>query len=166
MERIGIFCADESELAPFLRRLEREEVRQAVMLPFTLGRLEGCPVALVAGGVGKVNAAIAAQQLISLCGAKAVIDAGAAGGLRDSLAPFDTVVAEQVAYHDVAEEILTESHPHLPTIWMRPDPRLLEAARRGLASQPFPGRKVVFGRCITGEAFIAGPERLALQRGL
>lgn len=80
MERIGIFCADESELAPFLRRLEREEVRQAVMLPFTLGRLEGCPVALVAGGVGKVNAAIAAQQLISLCGAKAVIDAGAAGG--------------------------------------------------------------------------------------
>ena len=36
MERIGIFCADESELAPFLRRLEREEVRQAVMLPFTL----------------------------------------------------------------------------------------------------------------------------------
>ena len=32
------------------------------MLPFTLGRLEGCPVALVAGGVGKVNAAIAAQQ--------------------------------------------------------------------------------------------------------
>ena len=52
MERIGIFCADESELAPFLRRLEREEVRQAVMLPFTLGRLEGCPVALVAGGVG------------------------------------------------------------------------------------------------------------------
>lgn len=62
MERIGIFCADESELAPFLRRLEREEVRQAVMLPFTLGRLEGCPVALVAGGVGKVNAAIAAQQ--------------------------------------------------------------------------------------------------------
>ena len=118
--------------------------------------LEGCPVALVAGGVGKVNAAIAVQQLISLCGAKAVIDAGAAGGLRDSLAPFDTVVAEQVAYHDVAEEILTESHPHLPTIWMRPDPRLLEAARRGLASQPFPGRKVVFGRCITGEAFIAG----------
>lgn len=166
MERIGIFCADESELAPFLRRLEREEVRQAVMLPFTLGRLEGCPVALVAGGVGKVNAAIAVQQLISLCGAKAVIDAGAAGGLRDSLAPFDTVVAEQVAYHDVAEEILTESHPHLPTIWMRPDPRLLEAARRGLASQPFPGRKVVFGRCITGEAFIAGPERLALQRAL
>ena len=53
MERIGIFCADESELEPFLRRLEREEVRQAVMLPFTLGRLEGCPVALVAGGVGK-----------------------------------------------------------------------------------------------------------------
>ena len=93
MERIGIFCADESELAPFLRRLEREEVRQAVMLPFTLGRLEGCPVALVAGGVGKVNAAIAAQQLISLCGAKAVIDAGAAGGLRDSLASFDTLVA-------------------------------------------------------------------------
>ena len=86
------------------------------------------------------------------------------GGLRDSLAPFDTVVAEQVAYHDVAEEILTESHPHLPTIWMRTDPRLMEAARRGLASQPFPGRKVVFGRCITGEAFIAGPERLALQR--
>lgn len=64
----------------------------------------------------------------------------------------------------MAEEILTESHPHLSTIWMRTDPRLLEAARRGLASQPFPGRKVVFGRCITGEAFIAGPERLALQR--
>lgn len=172
MERkIGIFCASDEELAPFLARMEETGTRKKAMLEFHEGTLLGLPVVAVYGGVCKVNAAVAVQLLIDLCGVTAVVDAGTAGGLDDSLRVFDTVVAEETAYHDVAEDILTEYHPWMPSVWMPSDPGLLEAARRAAARPELPGssahaqtpgepaRRILFGRCVTGEQFIEGPVR-------
>ena len=156
--KIGILCAADSELAPFLPMLENTAAAERGMLRCWEGTLEGVPAAALFSGVCKVNAAIAAQTLICACRCDAVINAGTAGGIDRRLAVFDTVVSTETAYHDVGEDLLTDFYPWLPSAWFPCDPGLLALARRA-AGQLEPGRRVFFGRVVTGEHFVEGEER-------
>ena len=162
MKRIGILCACEDELAPFLPHLATERTVCRARLRFSIGQIGSVPVAAVFSGVCRVNAAVAAQLLIDDCGVGAVINSGTAGGIAADVRLFDTVVSTQAAYHDVSEGILTEFHPRLPSIWFAADPALLAAARRAAEGKPW----VRFGRTVTGEAFIADENRAALSARL
>ena len=153
--RIGILCAGDRELAPFLPMLTEDAVEETALLSFHAGYLAETAVIAVYSGVCKVNAAIAAQLLISKYRCDAIINAGTAGGMDASLNVFDTVVSTEVAHHDVAAHILTEFHPWLKTPWFPADERLLAAARsaaEGMAD-------VRFGRMATGESFITDEGR-------
>lgn len=52
-------------------------------------------------GIGKVNAAAAAQSVIDSIRPDFIISAGVAGGLKDFLEQGDVVVGSRYAYHDV-----------------------------------------------------------------
>ena len=80
--------------------------------------------------------------------------------MSPALGLFETAVTTECAYHDVAEAILTESHPRLPSVWFASDPDLLAACRR--AAERAPGR-VHFGRTVTGEAFITDEGRAEIN---
>lgn len=101
--KIGILCAGDDELAPFLPLIENRTETRKAMLTIYEGEISGVPAAVLFSGVCKVNAAVAAQILIDSYGAQAIINAGTAGALEESLAPFDTAVGTETAYHDVAE---------------------------------------------------------------
>ena len=73
--KIGILCAGDSELAPFLPHLEHVRTSEKALLKFYEGTLCGLPAVLLYSGVCKVNAAIAAQLLIDTYRADAVINA-------------------------------------------------------------------------------------------
>ena len=93
------------------------------------------------------------------------LHSGRIGGLQTVLAAtgmckVNAALATECAYHDVAEAILTESHPHLPSVWFASDPDLLAACRR--AAERAPGR-VLFGRTVTGEAFITDEGRAEIN---
>lgn len=153
--RIGILCAGDRELAPFLPLMAETAVSEKAMLTFHEGYLAGMEVVAVYSGVCKVNAAVAAQLLVDVYRCDAVINAGTAGAMDAGLRVFDTVVGTEAAYHDVAEHILTGFHPWMADGYFRADARLLTAARRaaeGLA-------RVRFGRMVTGEQFIADEGR-------
>lgn len=155
MNKIGILCAGDDELAPFLPEIEGCETVRKAMLTFYCGKIAGMEAVALYSGVCKVNAAVAAQLLIDHFGVEAILNAGTAGALDPSLRVFDTVVSTESAYHDVAADILTEFHPWLPDVWFRADEKLLAAARR--AAQ---GREDVrFGRMVSGEQFINGEQR-------
>ena len=111
LPKIGILCAGDDELAPFLPLLDRRSVRRQAMLTIHEGGIASVPAAALYSGVCKVNAAIAAQVLIDSCRVEAIINAGTAGGIDPSISIFDTVISTETAYHDVAEDILTEFHP-------------------------------------------------------
>lgn len=128
------------------------------MLTFYEGEMCGVPVTALYSGVCKVNAAVAAQLLIDVFHVDAVINAGAAGGMDPALQIFDTVVCTQAAYHDVAEDILTEFHPWMPSVYFPADEGLLAAAHAA-AEQWRQGGRVFFGRIVSGEQFIAGGRR-------
>lgn len=68
---------------------------------FHSGVLHGQPVVLALSGIGKVAAATTATLLIERLGAKRIVFTGVAGGLGDSVAVGDVVVARSYLQHDL-----------------------------------------------------------------
>ena len=155
--KIGIVCAAEKELAPFLPQIEDIKISEKAMLTFYEGRIGGTEVAALVSGVCKVNAAIAAQLLIDSFGVTAIINSGTAGGMDAKLRVYDTVIATECGYHDVAEKILTEYHPHMKTVFFESSPYLLNLSRNAVKKLGL--QNVYFGRMVTGETFIADEGR-------
>ena len=156
MKKIGILCASDTELEPFLDYIEVEKTVEKAMLKFYKGSIGEHPVVAVYSGVCKVNAAIGAQILIDDFQVTHMINAGTAGGMDESVQLFDTVVSQQMMYHDVAEDILTEFHPWLKENYFCADENLLLAARQYSSQTSFP---MLFGRMVTGEQFIEEDKR-------
>ena len=163
MKKIGIVCASDSELEPILRRMKIMQVSEHAMLHFHEGWLGDVPAVAGYSGVGKVNAAVAAQVLIDRFSVDAMVCGGTAGGIADRVKVFDTVISEQIAYHDMAEDILTEFHPWLKSVWLDADRVLLCAAEAYSQTVSDP---ILFGRTVTGETFVEGAERAELQSRL
>lgn len=153
---VGIVCASDTELAPFLERMRVSATTNRAMLEFRNGTIGATNVVAVYSGVCKVNATIATQLLIDTFRVDAVINAGTAGGMREDVKLFDTIVAEQTAYHDVAHGVLTEFHPWLPSVYFQADETLLDAARKHSIVSDHP---VLFGSIVTGEQFVEGDKR-------
>lgn len=156
MRKVGILCAGDTELAPFLRAMEDGRVTEKAMLRFYEGKIAGIPAAAVYSGVCKVNAAVAAELLIEVFGVDAVINAGTAGGVGPGIRLFDTVIAERSVYHDVAGDILTEFHPWAPSAYFPSGEKLLSAARRYGETAAVP---ILFGTVATGEIFVENKDR-------
>lgn len=151
--KIGIICASDSELEPFLALLEDDRISEKAMLKVHEGKISGVEAAAVFCGVCKVNAAVASQILIDCYNVDMIINAGTAGGMRKDIKIFDSVISEEAIYHDVNEEILTGFHPWMKTPVFKADERLLELSRKA-AKNRLSGGNVYWGRIVTGEAFI------------
>lgn len=160
--KIGIVCAAEAELAPFLPQIEGIKISEKAMLKFYEGSIGSTEVAAVVSGVCKVNAAIAAQILIDGFGVTAVINSGTAGGMDAKLRIYDTIAATECCYHDVAENILTEYHPWMKTAFFESSPWLLELCQNAVKKLGL--RNVYFGRMVTGEAFITDEGREEIMK--
>ena len=156
--KIGIICASENELAPFLDDFQEHSVVEKAKLKIYIGKIGEHDVVLLYCGVCKVNAAIAAQIVIDDFNVDAIINAGVAGGMDSRLGILDTVVSTEVAYHDVASEILTEYHPWMKSVFFAADENLLKIAKN-VAERIQTKGKIYFGRMVTGEAFISDDGR-------
>lgn len=155
----GILCATWGETIPFIRRMKvRREVRRGPR-SFFEGVLGGIEVVVACAGVGKVNAAMATQQLIDIYPVWGVANAGAAGAATDDLGLFDIVVSAECVHHDVPGFVLPDSYPYYDGEVFFADEALLEAARKALDAwrRPF-----AFGRTATGECFVDDSNREAI----
>ena len=151
--KVGIICAGDSELDPFLNPIHNCHITEKAMLKFYEGEINNIPVVVLYSGVCKVNAAVAAQILIDSYSVTTIISAGTAGGMEKTIKIFDTVISTQLAYHDVADDILVEFHPWLPSIYFNADEKLLAAAKKIVQNQAV-NHPVIFGKMVTGESFI------------
>lgn len=160
--RVGIICAGDREVAPFLPMIDRCQITEKAMLKFYEGQINGVDIVTLFSGVCKVNAAVATQILIDKYGVNIIINAGTAGGMNEDLNIFDSVISTEVAYHDVAPNILTEFHPWLETVYFKADPKLLKLSRQAVDNLDVEG-KIYWGRMVTGEMFIADEGRKAIN---
>ena len=151
--KFGIVCAGDEELAPFLPMMDHCKVVEKARLKFYEGQIDGTEVVALFSGVCKVNAAIASQILIDIFDVNAIINSGTAGGMDPRLKIFNTVISTEVCYHDVAQDILTEFHPWMKSVFFEADQKLIELSKATVEKTKLPG-KVFWGRMVTGESFI------------
>lgn len=148
--KIGIICAGDSELEPFLPHIDNMKTTEKTLLKFYHGTIFGTSIIALYSGVCKVNAAIATQILIDTYHVDVIINAGTAGGMDKNVNLFDTIISTQVAYHDVDDGILTEFHPWMENIYFNADETLLSVAHKIAKNNS----NIHFGRMVTGEKFI------------
>ena len=161
--KIGIICAGDEELSPFLPLIKDCKTVEKAMLKFHIGRIAGMEIAALFSGVCKVNAAIGSQLLIDVFGADMIINSGTAGGMEPDLEIFDTVISTEVCYHDVAQDILTEFHPWMESVFFAADSKLISLSRTAVEKIKSAG-KVIWGRMATGESFITDEGRLRINQ--
>src|SRR5437773_6937701 len=92
---IAILVAVRQELKPILRRADTDLVVRQEHLDFHEGTLAGQPVALLALGIGKECARIAAEMTIRCYRPDLVISAGFGGGLTDDVRDGDIVIGTE-----------------------------------------------------------------------
>jgi adenosylhomocysteine nucleosidase len=70
----------------------------------------------------------------------------------------DTVISTEIAYHDVEAGILIEYHPWMDNIYFTADNTLVDLCKKVIEENQF-SQKILFGRIVTGEAFISDSGR-------
>ena len=93
---IAILVAVKQELKPILRLADARHIIRQEHLDFYEGTLAGQPVALLALGVGKECARIAAEMTIKCYRPDLIISAGFGGALQDHIQTGDMVVGSEV----------------------------------------------------------------------
>ena len=160
---VGIVCAGDREVAPFIPLIRGAQTSRKAMLTFYEGKIEGVSVVALYSGVCKVNAAIATQILIDTYECDLILNAGTAGGMAADVGVFDTIVSTEAAYHDVAQGILTEFHPWMQSVYFQANPQLLSVAQKAV-KHIRTERRIWFGRMVTGEKFIEDDQRSEINR--
>lgn len=96
--KIGVIAAMDKELV----RLQALMPDACEIAPgICRGTIGANTVVMCGSGIGKVNAALAAQRLIGACAPDCVVSTGVAGGLNPELESKDVVASTEVVYHDV-----------------------------------------------------------------
>lgn len=152
--RIGIIGPSEDEIIPFIEKIQNKKVDSIAMLKFHSGQFNNIDVVALYCGVCKVNSAIATQILIDKFNVTHIIVTGVAGAIDSILNIGDTVISTEVSYHDVSDDILTEYHPWMESIYFKCDSELTRLSKVAIEENIF-SQKVYFGKIVTGEAFIS-----------
>jgi len=162
--KIGIICAVDTELKPFLSHIQNCKTSKKAMLTIYEGTIGNVEIVTLFCGVGKTNAAIATQILIDTYGANVIINSGTAGGMNTDLDLFDTVICTEAIHHDVHEGILTQFQPWMPSASIKACEILLETSKKAVVKLNREN-KVYYGKMVTGEKFIEddGREEIMTQ---
>ncbi len=98
--KLGIIGAMDIEVATMKEKMENSVQTVIADMEFCEGSLRGLPAVVVKCGVGKVNAAMCAQALISNFAVTHLVNTGIAGSLSAALDIGDLVVSRDVMHHD------------------------------------------------------------------
>lgn len=98
---LGIIGAMDVEVDSIKSELENITIENIAGTQFYKGSINGKEVVVVKCGIGKVNAAMCAQILISVFGVSAVVNTGVAGSLNNDINICDIVVSTSAIEHDM-----------------------------------------------------------------
>lgn len=98
---IGIIVAMSSEQKQLAKELTDKSERQIGNFAYLIGKGEKNTFILMQAGIGKVNAAVGAMELIHNFHPDCIISTGVAGGIDACLNVMDVVASEEIVYHDV-----------------------------------------------------------------
>ncbi len=160
MKKYGIIGAMDEEIEILKSEMEITETKKIANMEFYVGTLENQQIILVRCGIGKVNAAVCTQILISQLGATSIINTGVAGAIHDDLNVLDVVISTDVQQHDF--DVTGFGYPigEIPRMdksIFPADELLVKLANEG-ASEILENSKVLMGRIVTGDVFVSSSE--------
>ena len=159
MKKIGLIVAMDKEFAQLRTLLDEAYTEQHNHKDFVIGTLEGTTVILQQCGIGKVNSAIGAVEMIDCYHPDLLISTGVAGGADISLNPLDVVVASSCAYHDAycGQEVAYGQIIGMPPRFKAP----ASLVEKALALRAPEGVKIKSGLTVSGEWFVDSREKIA-----
>ena len=136
-----------------------KELRQLKQL------FEGMDVMVQKCGIGKVNAALGAQRMISEFHPDVIISSGCAGGNGDDINVQDVIVSSELSYHDVYCGTAIDNSTKYGQVQgmpssFEPSPWLLQKALSLNC-----GVKVHAGLIVTGDWFVDSREKMCEMIG-
>lgn len=163
---IGIIGAMNEEIIELQSVMENISEEKIGNLVFFRGRLKGKNVILVEGGIGKVNAAICATLMKSHFNVDTLLFTGVAGGVNSKINIGDIVVGTDLVEHDfdtTAFGYELGQIPRMAEYRFKADERLRNIAYT-VAVEAFGKERVWEGRIISGDQFVASPEKIKWLR--
>ena len=154
--KLGIIGAMDVEVATLKAKMENIAVQTHAASAYYEGTLEGTPAVVVQCGVGKVNAALCAQVLVSVYGVTHIVNTGIAGSLCADLDIGDLVISQDAMYHDfdcVHFGYEMGKVPGMDVVAFPADQALMELAVAAAEAEN-PGHSKI-GRVASGDLFVA-----------
>lgn len=156
--KIGIIGAMEEEIQCIIEEMEIEEKESYAGMIFNKGFVHDSELVLVMSGIGKVNAAICAQILVTKFQVDCIINTGLAGALEESLQIGDVVVSSELLEHDMDASGFGYEKGVIPrmdkSIFVA-DSKLVELAVKAIGEK----KKALVGRVVSGDVFVADAEK-------
>ncbi len=160
---VALVGAMPMEVAPYLQRMQDVRCEDLGPFAFHCGTAFGVPVVAMQCGVGKVNAAMAAQALIERCAPALVLHTGVGGSLTGALGLLDALIARDCVQYDVDTTALGDPPGMISTIERVSLPCDAGVAAGLLDAAAACGIRALPGRAATGDRFLtAAAEKRAI----
>lgn len=153
MDKIGFMGAMPQETEILCSNMQAASKETIGGVDFYLGTLRDKRAVLCCAGMGKVNAAAAAQLLCTHFAVDAIVFSGIAGNMTGQISVGDVVISKSALYHDAENRMIAEAYPHKQEFIA--DDALVAAA---VSSCKALGVKYAVGRIATGDMFIGDSE--------
>lgn len=156
---IGVIGAMEEEVEILKENMEITETITEAGMTFYKGTLHGQQIVLSRSGVGKVNAAVCAQLMISLFDVDYLINSGVAGTLKEGIDQGDIVISTDAVQHDFDVTALGDplgKISRLGVTFFESDETLIDVAVHAFKNLNLKGISAFKGRVASGDQFIAG----------
>ena len=154
---IGIIGAMEEEVSQLIEAMEQKEKVTRAGMDFYCGNLNGKDVVIVRSGIGKVNAGICAQILVSQFGADTLINTGIAGSLDAQIDIGDMVISTDALHHDMDATVFGDPAGQIPRMDTLSFPADRELVKKAVAAneKANPDIHTFTGRVASGDQFIS-----------
>ena len=155
--KIGIIGAMDVEVEHLKAELMGAQVERVAGTDFCSGRLGEKDVVVVKCGIGKVNSAVGAVEMVNNYHPDLVVSSGCAGGADTSLNVTDVVVSTECCYHDAycGSEQEFGQIMGMPARYASPSELVAKAAAVDCSVN------VVPGLIVSGEWFVDSREKMA-----
>lgn len=155
--KIGIIGAMDLETELLKNRMTDIQVKEVAGLFFFNGKLMDKQTVVVTCGIGKTNAALCTQILISEFHVTHLINTGVSGAIHNDLNVGDLVISTDCMHHDFDCTGFGYEHgiiPRMSTSVFEADTHLVELAFKA-STDVIADQKVMKGRIVSGDQFIS-----------
>ena len=160
IKKIGIIGAMEEEVEALRGKLTYVKTTSRASMDFYAGKMGNKEVVIVRSGIGKVNAGICAQILVSQFGADTLINTGIAGSLDAQIDIGDMVISTDALHHDMDATVFGDPAGQIPRMDTLSFPADKELVEKAVAAneKANPDIHTFTGRVASGDQFISDKE--------